>query len=64
MNLILRNIWHFQKTFCVEAYTDGDYAYYNNMIDIPNEHHHNFILNQIQYMYVSSPLKFMDEIFE
>ena len=33
------------------------------MTDIPNEHHNIFILNQIHDMYMTSSLKFMDEIF-
>ena len=34
------------------------------MTDIPNEHHNPFIFNQIHDMYITSPLHFMDEIFE
>ena len=33
------------------------------MTDIPNEHHNSFILNQMHGMYMTSSLKFMDEIF-
>ena len=34
------------------------------MIDIPNEYHNHFILNQIHDMYITSPLKFIDKIFD
>ena len=34
------------------------------MTDITNDHHNCFILNQIHDMYITPPLKFMDEIFE
>ena len=46
------------------SYTYGDYVYFNNMTDIPNKHHNHSILNHIQDVYIISPLKFMDEIFE
>ena len=60
------NIWNLKKrcTGCLVAYTYGDYVYFKNMTDIPNEHHNHFILNQIQDMSITSPLKFMDETFE
>ena len=45
-------------------YTSGDYIYLKNMTDIPNEHHNRFVLNMIHGMYITPPLKFMDEIFE
>ena len=48
----------------MKAYTYGDSVYFRNRTGIPNEHHNNFILNQIHDMYIISPLKFMDEIFE
>ena len=48
----------------MSAYTSVDYVYSKNMADIPNEHHNHCILNQIHYVYITSPLKFMDEIFE
>ena len=46
------------------AYTSGESVKLKNMTDKPNEHHNSFIFNQIHYMYITSPLKFMDEIFE
>ena len=49
---------------CMKSYTYGDYIYFNNITDMPNEHHNKFILKHIQYMYITSPLKFMYEIFE
>ena len=45
-------------------YTYGYYVYFKNMTDIPNEHHNHLILNQIPDIYITLPLKFMDEIFE
>ena len=48
---------------CMSDYTYGDYVYFMNTTDIPNEHHNHFILNQIQDMYITPSLKFMDEIF-
>ena len=66
MNPIKRNVWNFQKCSfgCMTDYTYGDNIYFKNMDDILNEHHHHFILNNIQDMYITSPLKFIDEIFE
>ena len=49
---------------CMAIYTYGDYVYFRNMTDITNEHHIHLILNQIQDIYITSPSKFMDEIFE
>ena len=49
---------------CITAYTYGDYVYFKNMTYITNENHNNSILNQIHDMYITSPLKFMDKIFE
>ena len=46
------------------AYTYGGCVYFKIMADIPNEHNNNFILNQIQDMYITSLLKFMDKIYE
>ena len=46
------------------AYTYADYVYYNNMTEITNKHNNHFISNQIQDMYITRPLKFMDKIFE
>ena len=46
------------------AYTYGDYVYFNNITDTPNEHHNNFILYQIPDMYITSPPNLMDETFE
>ena len=48
----------------MEAYISGDYVYFRNMTDIQNEHHSRFIMNHIHAMYITPPLKFMDEIFE
>ena len=42
----------------------GECVYFFLTIDIPNENYNHFILNQIHDMYITSPLKFMDEIFE
>ena len=44
-------------------YTYGDYVYFNNNIDTPNEHHNTFTLNQISDFYITSPLKLMDDTF-
>ena len=49
---------------CMEAYTYGDFVYLKKMNDLLNGNNNNFILNQIQDMYITSPLKFMDKIFE
>ena len=49
---------------CMADYTCGDYVYFKKMDDIPTEHHNHFILNQIQDMYIISPLKLMEWIFE
>ena len=48
----------------MSAFISGDCVNFKNMTDIPNEHHNRFILNQIHDMYITSPLKFIDEIFE
>ena len=48
----------------MEAYNYGDYFYFKNMTDIPNEHHNHFISNQIQSMYMTPKLKYTCEIFE
>ena len=55
------------NTYCIECmadYTSCGYVYFKNITDKSNEHHNHFILNQIHDMYITSPLKFMDEIFE
>ena len=48
----------------MSAYTYGDFVYFNNVTDTPNEHHNNIILNQITYFYMKSPSKLMNDIFE
>ena len=45
-------------------YAYGDYVYFKNMTDIPDQNNNNFILNKIPDMYITSPSKFMNEIFE
>ena len=45
------------------AYNYGDYVNFNNNIDTPNEHHNNFILNQIPDFYIISPSKLTDDTF-
>ena len=45
------------------AYTYGGYVYFMNMTDIPNEHHNNFLLNQIPDFHIISPFKLCDDIF-
>ena len=47
----------------MEAYTYGDYVYFKNMTDTPNEHNNNLILNNIPDMYTTSPLNITEEIF-
>ena len=44
-------------------YTYGDYVYLKKKNDIPNEHHNHSILDQIQDMYTTRPLKFKYETF-
>ena len=48
----------------MSAYTYGDYVYFNNMTDTPNEHHNNFTLNQIPDFHITSPFNLMDDVFE
>ena len=48
----------------MSACTSGDYVYFENTTDITNEHHNCFIFNQILDRFITSPLKFIDEIFE
>ena len=38
-------------------YTSGYYVYFNTMIDMTIKHHMGFLLNQINDMYIPSPLK-------
>ena len=55
------------KKICIgfmSDYTYGDYVYFKNMTDTPNKHYIGFILNEIYYRYITSPLKFIDKIFE
>ena len=49
---------------CMSSYTYGDYVCFKNMIDTTNEHHNHYILNHIPELYITSPLKLMDDIFE
>ena len=42
---------------CLAAYNYGDCVYFNNMNETPNEHHNNFILNQIPDFHITSPFK-------
>ena len=49
---------------CMADYTFGDYVSFINMTDTTNEYHDSLILNQIHDMHITSPLKFMAEIFE
>ena len=46
------------------AYIYGDYIYFENMIDTPNEDHNKLVLNQIPDFLITSPSKLMDETFE
>ena len=46
------------------AHTYGDYVYFNNMTDTPNEHRNHFILNQILNFHITSPFKLCDDMFE
>ena len=48
----------------MEDYNYDDYVYFNNIIDTQNEHHNNFILNQIPDFHITSPFKSMDDVFE
>ena len=45
-------------------YTYGGYVYLNNMTDTTNEHHDNFILNQVLDFYITSLSNLMDGMFE
>ena len=45
-------------------FTYGDYVKFNNITDIPNEHHHHSMLNQISDVYITSLSKLIDDIFE
>ena len=49
---------------CVSGYTYGNYVYLKNRTDTTNEHHNNFILNQIPDFHITSPFKFCDDRFE
>ena len=48
----------------VEAYFYGENVHFEKMTDTPNEHHNNFILNQMPYFHIKSPFKLMNDIFE
>ena len=45
------------------AYTHGDYVYFNNNIDTPNEHHNHFIFNHKPNFYIASLSNLMDDTF-
>ena len=47
----------------MQAYTSGDYVYFNNMKYNPKKHHFGFIFNQRHEMYIISPWKIMEETF-
>ena len=47
----------------MEDYTSGDYVYLNNMKDQTKIHHIGFILNHRHDIYITSPLKIMEEKF-
>ena len=47
----------------MQAYTSGDYVYFNNMTDKPKRHHIGFILNQMHDMYVTPPLNITEVTF-
>ena len=49
---------------CMAAHTSADCVNFKIMTEIPNEHHNRFIFNQINDMYITSLVKFMNEIFE
>ena len=44
--------------------THGDYVYFNNINNTPNEHHNHFILNQIIYFHITSPFRSYNDMFE
>ena len=46
------------------GYTYGRYVYFKNMADTPNEHHNQFILNQMQDFHITSPFKLSNDICE
>ena len=66
MNLIQNNIWNLQENNLgyMPYYIYSDCVYFEYMNDTPNEHHNNFILNQIPYFHITSSFKLMDDIFE
>ena len=49
---------------CMPSYIYDDYVYFKNMTDTPNEHHNNFILNQIPDFNITSPFKWCYNLFE
>ena len=49
---------------CMPTYTNGDYVYFKNINDAPNEHSNNFILNQIPEFHITLLFKLCDDIFE
>ena len=49
---------------CMSYYTYGDYVYFKNMGDAPNEHNNHFIFNQIPDFHITSPFKLCDDMFE
>ena len=46
------------------AYTYGNYVYFNNLTDTPNEHNNNFILNHVPDFHITSPFKLTYDKFE
>ena len=48
---------------CITDYTSGDYVYFNQMIENPESHNIDFILNQRHDIYIISQLKIMEETF-
>ena len=57
----------FSRKCCIcyiPVYNYGDYVYFKNMTDTPNENHNHFILNQILGFHIISPLKVYNDILE
>ena len=49
---------------CIPDYTYGEYFYFKNMIDTPNEDHNNSILNHGPTFYIKPTFKLCDDMFE
>ena len=47
----------------MKAYNYGEYVYFNNSIDAPEEHHDRLILNQKPKLYITSLSKLMANSF-